>query len=809
MIISNYIKIAIRVIRKNRLYSALNIFGLALGIAASLFILQYTSYEKNYDVFHTNYENLYRINYKVFQEGDLKTNSATSVPRAGSFMKEYIPEVKEFTRLYPEFGVVTHNIIKYRENGVFYTDNSFFLVFDFPVLHGNTSEALKGPNQLVITESMALKYFEKTNVVGERLSYNTWLNGEIKAVIEDVPVNSHLQFDMLISFETLNNHSTESNGYIASEDSWDWSSFYTYILLENDTDFTEVNAKFAKLFEQERGDANREIGIKEEFSLQPITEIHLHSNLEAEADPDGQGDSEIVFFLSVIAIFILVIAWINYINLSTARSLERAKEVGIRKAVGASRKQLIFQFLAEAFILNFLALAIALTVVLLGLDIFNQLTGSALAAEFLRDQKFWLMAGSIFVSGSFISGFYPAIVLSSFRPTGMLKGRFSSNKTGTYLRRTLVVTQFIVSISLIAGTVIVFQQLNYMKSAQLGFSMADRLVIQGPMITNEDTYASSLSAFKEELLQNSMVENVTATSNIPGENIIWVNQIKKIQDSDEKLNPISFVSVDYDYFPTFDMDLLAGRNYQKSFSTDTGALIINQSAVKMLGYQNPEAAINQKVKIYDEPKTIIGVVSDFQQLSAKNAAFPMVFPLANDNSYFFSVKLQSGSYQEATAALQSAYEKFFPGNPFEFFVLDAFFNRLYETDEQFKVVFTLFALLAIVIACLGLFGLTSFNALQKTKEIGIRKTLGARIKDIFYLLTKEFIVMIAVANLIAWPLIYLAMENWLDNYASRISVNFIVFGYSGLIVMIIALLTVGFKVLQTAQANPVEALRNE
>ncbi|MEQ9403367.1 MAG: ABC transporter permease [Cyclobacteriaceae bacterium] len=810
--IKNYIRLAFRGIRKNKLYASLNILGLALGIAAFIFLQRYVTYEKSYDTFHQHHKNLYRVNYVAWQSGEKLINSATSVPRAGSFMKEKMPEVIESAKAYTLFGVMNKGDKKFRENKIYVAEPSFLKMFDFPLIHGDINNALNEPNQIVISESMAKKYFDKTDVVGEFLVFNSWFSFTVKVtgVAKDVPDNSHFKFDFLVSFKTLNNINQDSDGSIASEDSWDWNSFYTYVLLRDGTDPNDFDNKFDQLLQEERGKVFRENEQRDAFPLQPITNIHLYSNLEREADPEGQGDGKVVLFLSLISYFILIIAWINYINLSTARSIERAKEVGVRKTMGAYQKQLISQFLTETFVLNTIAFIMAILFVAGGIQLFNQLTDSTLSIGQVESIPFWIMITCIFLSGCILSGLYPAFVLSRYKPATVIKCRASGSISSNFLRKSLVVFQFGISVSLIAGTIIILEQLEFMKSGEKGFEDENVLVIKGPsVLEDEDEYPSTLQAFKNELMQSNIIQNITASSNIPGEEIVWTNEVKRHEQSEGQMRTVSFAGIDYDYFPTYGISVIAGRNFSRSHVSDTEAVILNKAAARVLGFTDYKKAINKKITMYGDPKTIVGIVDDFKHMSAKNTVSPIVFPLEIDNSYFFTLKLKSNNYQEKLHSIEASYNQFFPGNPFDHFILDTYFNRLYKGEEQFSSTFTLFSVFAIIIACLGLFGLVSFSALQRTKEIGIRKTLGANTSSILYILTKEFIILIAIANVIAWPIIYLVMNGWLDNFATRISIGIPVFIISGLLVILVALVTVGFKTLRTAKSNPIEALRYE
>ena len=809
-LIRNYIKSTVRMMSKNRGYATLNILGLALGIAACLFILQYVSYEKSYDRFHTNHPDLYRVLYKVYRNGELNIDCAAAVPRVGPFMKEKMPEVIDFARVYPMSGVVTYQDIKFREDRMHMTDPSFLNIFTFPLLSGDTQSALSEPNKVVISEHAARKYFGNDDPMGKFLEVDGEHTVEVTGIAKNVPDNSHFKFDFLVSYETLNNQTRNEDGSASSETAWGWYDFNTYVLLQPGTDPLEFDKKFAAHLQEERGEDFEKYNFKAEFPLQPITDIHLYSNLLQESEPDEQGDGRAVSFLTIIAFFILLIAWINYVNLSTARSIERSREVGVRKTLGATPRQLIYQFLMESLVLNLLSLIIALGIVVLGIKYFNQLTDSSLNLVFLSDRNFWLTLFGVLIVGSIVSGLYPAFVLSSFKPVSVFRGNLSFGTSGNTLRRMLVVFQFAASVTLIASTIIVYQQLAHLNNINLGFNMTETLVVKGPAVFGVDSlFPSTNESFKNELLKLPQVSAVSGASNVPGDEIFWTNGIKRHEEPDDKFNTIYNVGVDYSYFPTYQIKLTTGRNYLKAHSMDTAALILNEAATRLIGFSSPEEALNKKVTFWGRPKTIIGVVQDYNQMSAKTEVAPIAFPLSPASSTYYTLKLSGKEYQSTFNSVQSTYDAFFPGNPFDYFFLDEFFNRQYDNDRTFSRVFILFAFFAIIVACLGLFGLSSFTILKRSKEIGIRKILGAGIPSIVQLLSKEFITLILVANLVAWPIIYFIMNRWLDNFASRISPGIWTFLVSGLLVILVAMITVSYKIMATALTNPVDAIRNE
>ena len=808
--IFNYFKSSYRNIKKNWSYSLLNILGLALGIAACLFILQYVSYERSYDKFHTNHEDLYRVRYMVYRAGELNIDCAAAVPRVGPFMKEKMPEVVDFARVYPMSGIISFGDVHFRETRMHMTDPAFLKMFSYPLIKGDVETALKDPFTVVITESMAKKYFGSDEALGKTLRFNDRYDVEVTGVTTDVPDNSHFKYDFLVSFETLNTQTKNDNGESASETSWGWYDYNTYVQLRSGTDPNEFDRRFDQALVEERKEDFEKYNFKSAFPLQPITDIHLYSNLLQESEPEEQGDGRAVEFLSIIAFFILLIAWINYINLATAKSADRSKEVGVRKTLGATKKQLVFQFLTESFVLNGIAMLLALLLVATGIGYFNQLTGSNLNFDFLFSSSFWGVAAVILFAGSLLSGLYPAVILSSYKPVSVLKGKLHSLNVNNILRKSLVVFQFTASIALIAGTIIVYQQLKHMRHLDLGFEMTDMLVVQGPWVRGVDSlFETKNIAFKEELNSKANIARIASGSNIPGDEIFWTNSIRRDGRPENENKIIYNVGVDYNYFPTYNIDLVAGRNYDINMRTDTSSIILNAEATRYLGFESPEATINQKVFFWGKPWNVVGVVDDYNQMTAKDAISPLAFHLQPRSSGYYTMKLKGDDYSSTFTEVQQTFESFFPGNPFKYFFLDDFFNRQYNNDQKFSRVFTLFAAFAIFVACLGLFGLSSFNVLRRSKEIGVRKVLGATVTGIVRLLSKEFIILLLIANVLAWPLIYFGMSQWLEGFASRISISFFPFLIAGLMVVIVAMTTISFKIVQAALANPVESIRDE
>ena len=809
----NYVKVTFRNISKNKVYSGLNILGLAFGLAACLFIYQYVSFERSYDAFHQNHENLYRVQYEVYRgvNPEPELRSAASVPRVGPFMKERMPQVLGFARAMPTSGVVQYEAKQFSEEKMYFVDPSFFEIFNFPMIEGDPQTALLEPYSAVISQSMAKRYFGNSSPIGKKLEIDGKHVVVITGIVADVPANSHISFDFLGSYATVNAISKEGDE-IPTESSWGWYDFYTYILLAPDTDHYEFNALFQEVLNERHREEYEKYEYHQAFPLQPITDIHLYSNLLDEINLEEMGDGDSIVFLSIIAIFILVIAWINYINLATARAIDRAKEVGVRKTMGAQRRQLIFQFLSESLVIYILSCTLAITIVLAGTTFFNDITGSQLDLHFFQSIQFWVSFGLLSIGSVLLAGIYPALVLSSFRPASVLKGRGHSGSSGKSLRQILVVIQFAASVSLIAGTITVYSQMEYMQHKDLGFDIDNTLVVRGPNVFRADSLLESTAAsFKNEMLSLPEVQHFGVGSNVPGWQISWSSGIKLASEGNERFQTIDNVGIHYEYFSTYGIEVVAGRNYEPSFRSDSSALILNEAGIKYLGFRNAEEAINQKVTYWGETKTIIGVVNNYNQMSLKKEVVPLAFSLVSENrNYFFTLKLHDQvDRQSLLEKIEVSYQSFFPGNPVDYFFLNDFYNRQYANEDTFGKVFSLFSGFAIFVACLGLFGLSSYSALKRTKEIGIRKTLGASISNIVVLLSREYLLLIAIANILSWPLIYFIMSRWLENFTARITIGPMIFVVSGACVFFIAMVATGSKTVATAKSNPIKSLRHE
>ncbi len=809
--IRNYLLTALRSFLKHRTFTFLNVTGLSLGLVASLLILQYVKYEKSFDKFHDRASDIYRVEYDFWQNGKLRFECAAAVPAVGPALKNNFPEVERFTRLYPMNGVVSYDspengFIAHREEKMQITDSSVFKVFGWKLLKGDKDEVLSGPNKAVISEKAARKYFGVADPIGKRIKIGNDLNYEVTGVFEDIPENSHIKFDFLLSYETLYDPG-ESPTEASAQTSWGWYDFNTYVLLRPGTDVPALQAKWDQYVYNLRHEDWNKRNNKQAFVLQPMTDIHLYANLLQESEPDERGDGDSVYALTFIALFILIIAWVNYINLATAKSFDRANEVGVRKAMGAQAGQLMRQFLSESLLVNLFASAIAVLAVRLLWPSFADLSGRPIPVSYMLDADFWLLLTGLFLVGTLLSGSYPALVLSRFKPVVVLKGKVMRTSQGSILRKTLVVVQFGMSVVFIVGSIVVFQQLKFMRQQKLGIDITRTLVVKGPGIV-DSTFRNKTESFKTEALRIPGVKSITAATNVPGDEIFWAGGLRRLVGGPEGNIQGYTVGIDYDYINAFDLTLLAGRSFDLQHPDDEHSVILNRAMVEALDFKDPESAINEQI-IQGDTFRIVGVLENYHQMSLKEAVVPLIFRYTPTFARFYALKIENEDSKSVLAAMEQPWNTFFPGNPIDYFYLDQFFNRQYESDRQFGSIVSLFTVLAIFIACLGLFGLASFLTTQRTKEIGIRKVLGSSSSNIVLLLSKGFIQLVLVANLLAWPLAWYLMDTWLQNFPYRIQLNPVWFIIAGMGVVLIAFVSVGVQTLKAALVNPAKTLKYE
>ncbi|UCE06245.1 MAG: ABC transporter permease [bacterium] len=777
----NYLIVALRNMMKQKMYSFINISGLTIGMACTILIMLWVKDEMSFDRFHENADHIYRVVFADESYEQIRHYWVTPPALAAALKKDF-PEVRHSVKFHSQDGMlVTYGESKFKETAGF-TDASVFDIFTLPFINGNPRTALVNPYSAVITEKMAVKYFGHEDPMNKRLTLDNQIDVTVTGVIQDIPDNSYLQFDFLIQFEHL--HELTGQGNV---ESWNNYGYSTFVLLPEDVNINEFNQKIADLaLKAESYDDN----FKPRLYLQPLVDIHLY-NL------NGGGAITYVYIFSLIAVFVLLIACINFMNLATARSATRSKEVGLRKVIGGSKLNLIQQFYGESILLSFIALIFSLILVELSLPAFNYLSGKALSLNFMGNfQMLPVLFGVALVTG-IISGSYPALFLSSFKPVNVLKG--SKISGSSLLRKILVVFQFSLSIVLIICTLVVSNQLDYINSQYLGFDKDQVLYI--PL--NHELKAKS-ALVKNELLQNPQILNVSATSSKIGIRPLWSVDLNQWEGNDrEKALLLSIIHTDYDFLETFNIEMASGRYYSREFATDTGAVVLNETAIKEMGLKDP---IGKRIF---EKTHIIGVVKDFNFKSLHSNIAPLALFMNPNRVLHMAVKIKADDINSTISYLKDMTKKFAPDFPFEYHFLDEDFEQLYRSERRLETIFNYFSTLAIIISCLGLFGLASFTAGQRTKEIGIRKVLGASVSGIVVLLSKEFTKWVLLANIFAWPVAYYAMKNWLQNFAYRIDLSWEFFILTGWLALMIAILIVSFLAIKAAITNPVETLRYE
>ncbi len=801
----NYLKIAFRNLIRFKVYSLINVFGLAIGIAACILILFFVRDELSYDKFNDKAERIYRVHSRGKLLGN-DLNMAVSPAPLGETLGRDFPEVIQSTRLVYNANV----LIRYKDNvfnetKFFWADSTIFDVFTIPFIKGNPKTALDEPHAIVLTETVAKKYFGNEDPIDKIMNMEDGTPYTVRGVVRDCPTNSHFHYDMFASLSSWGG--SERNTY------WVSNNFYTYILLRKGASASDLQKKLPEFAKKYAGpqlqqflgityDEAKKRGYVYEFLMQPLLGIHLNSHLDYELEPNS--DIRYVYIFSIIAGFILLIACINFMNLTTARSSTRSKEVGIRKVLGSNKARLVKQFLTESILLTFFAVLIAVVLVEVFLPSFGRLAGKDLHTNFIDTLIAIpaLLITVLFVG--FLAGSYPAFFLSSFQPVKVLKGKLGETK-GSWLRSGLVVFQFAITIILFACTLIVYNQMKFVQDKNLGFDKEHVLVIQRAWALEDHA-----QTFKDELLQNSNIVSASNTDNLPGK--IFGQTVFKPEDAPlSQQYPLAIMSTDYDFPKTLGIELSSGRYFSKDNSTDTSAIILNEEAVKLMELKDP---LGKRLMMLDNENnnrffTIIGILKDFNYESLHQKIKSLAIFLDKGKTTYLPVRIRPNDISKTISFIQDKWKKYVPGKPFEYFFLDEDFDRLYQSEQKTGQIFTAFSVLAIFIACLGLFGLTAFTVERRIKEIGIRKVLGASISTIVFLISKEFLKWVLIANIIAWPVAYYFMSNWLDNFAYKVEITIGVFILSAVIALLIALITVSSQTIKAATANPVKSLRYE
>jgi len=806
--ILNYIKTAIRSLLRYKGFSLISIVGLAIGLASCILIILFVANELSYDKFHQNSEQIYRA-YLRYEMGSNQFDSPyCPVPLAPTLKEEYA-EVLQTTRLYHlnyrnKFVYVKYDDKQYKEEKFLWADSTVFDVFTIPLITGNPQKALLKPNSIVITSETAEKYFGSENPIGKMLKLQDGSLYEVTGIAENFPDNSHFQFDFLASFA----------GDPKSRDpEWYDTAVCTYLVLQENYNWKDLNKKLPDLskkyvspiIESAMGmsyDKFIEAGNYFGFFIEPILDIHLYS--EVENGLGKKGNINTVFIFSGIALLILIIASINFINLATARSSVRANEVGIRKLVGSTRSQLISQFLTESIITCLISLILAIILVYLFLPFMNNLLGAELDFSIFSNGLILVVLFLSLIIVGILAGSYPAFLLTSFKPVEVLKGKIQSGKKGRLFRNVLVVFQFSASVILIICTIVIFNQLHYIKNKDLGFEKDQIIIIQ-----NVNKLGSNQKSFKEQLKQYSNIVNATYTDCLP-QMMLEVKPFQKIGDGSSENHTIITVTSDHDFMDTYKFKMEQGRFFDRQFSTDTSTVLLNQAAVIALNFENP---LDEQLLLLGRRQRkmdVIGVIKDFHTQTIHEQIGPMASILMRDRpGEFLSARIQAGGIKESIEFIENQWKKFAPDQPLEYTFFDDQFQLAYQSEIQSEKIFTSFAVLAIFIACLGLFGLASFTVTRRTKEIGIRKTLGATEVNVVRILSGEFLKWVIIANVVAIPIAWYAMSGWLENFAFKTELSWWIFVLAGCVALIIALITISTQTIKAALSNPVESLRYE
>ncbi len=790
----HYFIVAVRNLLKKKSYSMINIIGLAIGIACCILILLYVQDELSFDQYHENVDQIYRLVLERHAAEKMSLDISTPPPLASALTNDFpqIIHTVRFLNTDNPIPLVNHGDKRFYERHFFFVDPNVFDVFTIPFILGDPNKSLQKPNSIVITEETARKYFGDENPLGKTLTFNNYLDLEVTGVVQNSPSNSTLKFDFLASFSTL-------YGWLGREfvDNWQNNICQTYLLLSDDFSAKILSRQLPDLIKKYLSEANS----LKQIHLQPLNRIHLYSYQDYQLSSGG--DIRYIYLLSAVALFILLIGCINFMNLATARSIERFREVGIRKVVGATKNQLVQQFLGETLLSTILALLIAIIMVELCLPYLNTFIESDITVNYRQDLNLWIGLIGIGLFVGFISGVYPAFFLSRFQPIHTLKKRVKIGHSRVSLRQVLIVVQFTLTITLIIGTMVVNDQIYFMQNKKLGFDKDHVIIVP----IRDQALRQNPEPLKTQLRQHPYILQVGASALLPG-GPVGRTRFRVEAISDE--GTMSMLWVDHDFIKTLGIELVAGRDFSNKFQTDaTEAVILNEEAIRQLGWTDPDEAIGKSFELVGSKRgRIIGVVKDFNFASLHRKIEPLVlheWPWLN----YILVRVAATHLPNILDDLENTWRKFDPNHPFTYTFLDDKFDQFYQSEKQLGQISGFFSLLAISIACLGLLGLVAFDVEQRTKEIGIRKVLGASITNIVKLFTIGFVKLVFLANLIAWPIAYLVLEDWLQNFAYRIDIGLSTFLLSGTLVLVIALLTISYQSIKAALMNPIKTLRYE
>lgn len=815
-LIQNYLKVSFRDLKRNKTFTSINLFGLIAGMTVSLLMLQYVLFETSFDDYNKDADRMYRVINDRYQNGELVQHGAITYPTIGPTMKADFPEIESYTRMtFSGSNFINYKEETYRTGDYLIADEYFFTFFDYEMIQGEKSECLDAAFKMVLTRRFAEKLIKKgedvTDLIGRPIHFNYRSPFMVTGILENPPANSHLQFDFITSYMSFIEIAGEG-----ADKSWEWSDFYHYIKLKDGVDKTSLDTKLADFGKRyfKEGEVS---GGDEKFYLQPLKEIHLNDTMEYEIGVVSNGST--VWMMLYIAIFIVFIAWINYINLNTSRAIQRAKEVGIRKSVGAQKSQIIRQSFTETLLLNFIALVLSVGLVVLLQPIFNNLTGLDLSLSVIISSTIWdipvpiLLVVVLLISLAFVA-LYPALLVTRFSTQDVLKGSFKLKGEIAWLRKGMVIFQFSLAVILITATIAIARQIEFMVNQDLGVDVNNTMIVYGPVMTEWDsTFINKIDQFKKDLSTLSGVEIATISSRVPGSRMGRIFQITSEADPEARNLTSNFFNVDHEFSELYDVEFIAGRDFGfNDHDFDGGKvknLVINESAVSLLKFDSPEEAIGRSVNFFNKDWTIIGIIKDFHQQSLHQKIEPIFLLPYYDTGNYFSVKFSSHVTPALVEAVEKRYDLYFPGNYFDYYFLEDEIGALYDNDVRVSRVSNVFAALSIIIAVLGLYGLVMITLVRKTKEIGIRKVLGANLGQLLSLLSKEFLLLVVIAVIVGAPISYFVLMEWKAGFAYSINIGAGLILLSSFLLILISAVTIGFQTKKITRNNPVESLRWE
>jgi putative ABC transport system permease protein len=805
------IKFVLRHLLKHKSSTIINVLCLTIGIVVSAFIFQYVFYELSYDKHIKEYEHKFRLKESVYNKGSLSTETVAVRGSIGIGLKNHYPEVEDFVRIFKTPNkIVMHDDLSFKESKIFYTTKSFFNIFTYKILQGKQDKLLEEPFHIVITEEIAQKYFGNKNPIGESIKFNNRTDYIIEAVCETPPENTHLKFDFLISWSTWNILYKRPFGVdeVTEDNLWDYTGFYTYLKLHPDTDLEEFEKKMASLVDEKNGDELKEQNAEMIFNLQPLDKLHLFSDYSDEFEINGNWKT--TYLLFIVALLILIIAWINYINLSTSRAIDRAKEVGLKKVLGSNRGKLIVQFLIETFFINFISIILSIILIQLLIPTASILIGKQVNFTLLFYNKLWYIIMFMYVICSIAIGYIVGFGLSSFQPIKVLKGKYINSTQGVFIRKSLVVFQFIISLVLIASTIIIYKQISFMQNHDKNFNSENIIVLPKPIRT-DSLFISKRNSFETEIENKAYIKYQAVSSYVPGqEPNINAGGVKFTGANENTCVTMNVLTVGYNFKNVFELSLKKGRFFSKDFGNDKNCILLNEEGMKLMGYSNPDSILNKKISFWENDYKVIGIIENFNHEALKKSIEPTIFALYPDYKIFYSLKLKSSkNHQQAINEIGDTWKNNFPLVPFEYYFMDDLYQQQYKSEKQFGNIFFAFSLFAIIIAALGLYGSASYAAFQRIKEVGIRKTLGASNFQIISNFLIDDLKLIFIAIICGIFLCFYLMSNWLMNFAYHLTINFWMLLIPSIIVIFISLLTVSSILLKTAKNNPIESLRAE